>query len=120
MLGYEQASDVELDKTAKSKVSELLRDAGGMFRFTGTVCLAGKVEVYMPSSPGAPDVEGDAHTDIKASYEYVCDAVQPPEALVFSLLQTFPGIERISVQWIFNGIQGSSELTADANKIVLP
>jgi hypothetical protein len=120
VLGYEHASDKEMDKSVQSKVRELLRDAGKILSFTGTECLAGKIEVHMPSSLAASGVKEDVHTDIEASYEYVCDTEQPPESLVFSLLQTFPGIERISVQWIFNGIQGSSDLTADRNKIVLP
>jgi len=58
-----------------------------------------------------------SHSEITASYEYVCSQAQSLDAINVNLISRFPGIEKIRTMWLTDDKQGAVELTSKFNLI---
>ncbi len=53
----------------------------------------------------------DAHQDITASYEYLCENANDVQSIKMHLMKQFPAIEKLQVMWVSEQGQGSKTLT---------
>lgn len=61
--------------------------------------------------------DNNSHNDIKATYLYVCEKPDSLNAAQILLLDVFPNITSLQVQWIIRNQQGASTLSHDHNEI---
>lgn len=65
------------------------------------------------------DHAGEAHSDFRAEYRFVCQSPAKLTAIDVRLFEKFPGIEKIEVQLLTDTKQTALELTARKSKIRL-
>lgn len=66
------------------------------------------------SSEISSELEREAehgHADLNASYSLLCQDPEQLKQLSIQLAELGPGVEKVSVQWIVNGVQGAAEWT---------
>lgn len=126
LFGFEHAPASEAEHVASQRALSTLRDAARLFRFDSTAaCRIAYAEVTPGSTLTTPaadtdpdhhheaddDGHGDTHhTDITASYRFVCDAADGPVTLHIGLFDAFPAIEGLVVQYIGVSRQGGTIL----------
>ncbi|MAW34205.1 MAG: hypothetical protein CMK56_07325 [Proteobacteria bacterium] len=132
---YEASTQSEID-TVKA-AEKTLKNTKKMFSFKGTSCQAKKVLVDVSAlldkkTDAAHNTEhdhhdehhhdehgddGEVHSDVEANYQFVCKDGSKLKSIALVLLNSFPAIETLKVDWVKDGKQGSVKLSGKSNEV---
>lgn len=136
LLGFEhQASSAQqFAKIEQAKAT--LTNAETIFEFFPNICQLSHTNTnfnaVMADAPPATDHENQhehghtkddhkdhsKHADLEAHYLFTCKQAGTLRALATPLLSLFPGIDKLEVQWIYDGQQGAYILGDEQQKIL--
>jgi hypothetical protein len=132
IVGFEHAPSSEADHAALDKAVATLKDGDRLFRFNAeagcrmekvgvtSALLDGEHDEHADKHSGDHDHEkeehehehdGETHSDIEAVYHFDCDQPGALTQLSIELLEAFPGMEKLNVQYVIENKQGAAELT---------
>ena len=128
LVGFEHAPVSEPEHAARQRAFSTLQDAERLFRFDEAAdCRAERAEIAPGSTPTAQAAAQDVHhhhepgddghedahhTDIVATYRFVCDGPNGPSTLRVGLFDAFPAIDGLVVQYITDSQQGGITLSS--------
>ena len=136
---YEASTQSEID-TVKA-AEETLKNTKKLFSFIGTSCQAKKVLVDVSAlldkkTDTAHNTEhdhhddhhdehhhdehgdeGEVHSDVEANYQFECKDGSKLKSIALVLLNSFPAIETLKVDWVKDGKQGSIKLSGKSNEV---
>lgn len=128
ILGFEHAPSTAAQTTQIQHAATMLSQANMLFEFTGSSCHTLSQSVEMPfletstKSTGHDHASHDKthnhpeHAEVVASYVFTCDS-NAPNSLSTTILELFPAIESLNVQWLTETKQGAQELTATQTQL---
>ena len=119
IVGFEHIPASEVDKGTLDQAVTLLRDGGRLFRFNQAAeCRMEAAEISSPLLDSEHHAEEtESHADIQATYHFRCTHPERLERLGVELFETFPGTERLHLQFVIGHSQGAAELTG-ANHVM--
>ena len=118
VLGFEHAPVTEEQREQLHRVEALLSDADSLFDFGDTNCVPRSHDLELPfAEEHETEEEQEAHSEVSARYVFECD--ESPVEISAELLNKFPLIEVLEVQWITDTTQGAQDLRVDQAKIEL-
>ena len=145
IVGFEHAPSAETDHAALDKAVTALKDGDRLFRFddeagcrlegarVASALIEGEHEEHgdrhsdkkhaheekggHEHDEHEQEREGEVHSDIEAVYHFDCADPGKLTRLNVELFETFPGTERLKVQYVIESKQGATELTT-TNHIV--
>ena len=113
IVGFEHAPETDEQGAAVEEARRRLADPLSLFSMAGaTGCTVAEAEVELHR-------EGD-HNAFEASYALSCGDAVAITGIGTTLLELYPTIERIEVEYATPAGQGAGELTADAPFVALP
>ena len=135
IVGFEyKATSPEQIQVAKN-AKAVLESPEGLFTFSGGSCSLQKSNADLSTlieevdeddshheeqHHGHDDHDGEheeIHSEISASYSYVCQQGETLDTVTIKLIEQFPGIEKLKAMWLTDTKQGAVELTATSNHI---
>ncbi|MCB1800776.1 MAG: DUF2796 domain-containing protein [Gammaproteobacteria bacterium] len=143
IVGFEHAPSSEADHAALDKAVATLKDGDRLFRFNVEAgCRMEKAEVtssllheehavhegkhdhenheehgHAKHEQDKREHEAESHSDIEAAYHFECEHPGKLTQLTVELFETFPGTERLNVQYVIESKQGAAELAPSAHVI---
>lgn len=128
IFGFEHSPSTEEEWQQVKRAEEILNNSKNLLEFKNAQCasLSEKVDlpfsndVHQKSSSDSHEEHQhhEAHADVIASYLFECDGEMPIEIHAL-ILNQFPEVETLEVQWITEAGQGSQEIRADQSRITL-
>ena len=128
LVGFEHAPVSEAEQAAHRNALSTLGDAERLFRFDRAAdCRAQQIEIAPEATLTEQAAGQDAHhhhedgddepskmhhTDITATYQFICDAPESPATLRVGLFDAFPAIDALAVQYITDSKQGGTILSS--------
>lgn len=137
IFGFEHAPSSEDDHAALNRAVATLKDGDRLFRFNNDAgCRMERVNVTSALLDEEHDEhtekhsddhdheekggdnhekhedEGETHSEIEAGYHFECDQPGKLMQLTVGLFESFPGTEKLKVQYVIESKQGAAELTA--------
>lgn len=126
MVGFEHKAESEHDVNKVREVEATLKTVPQLFAFKGSRCevddMAVDVSGLIASDEHEHEHEHDHenhHADLEAQYQFSCDSTEKLSEIDVLLLQKFPAIERVNVEWISNNEAGVAKLTQENSSISL-
>ncbi len=118
LLGFEKAPHSTAEKAKLKTVLQTLQTADKLLQLNPEAgCQLHRAEVQAPWSQ--PQAAGE-HADFTASYSYQCRAPQALKRLdAKPLLQAYPGIKTLELEWALPRQQGRAMLTAKKSTAAL-
>lgn len=108
VLGFEHKPQTPEQEQQLARAKAVLSDADNIVKLAGGNCRLQDMQLNMPEMQ-----EDYGHADIDVHLHYACAQEAGVITLDVQLFEHFPGFEQIRLQWIVQGSQGSSVLTAD-------
>jgi hypothetical protein len=128
IVGFEHAPSSDADHEAIDKAVAALSDGEGLFRLTPAAgCQLGDAQIesalidddghdeHKHEEHGHDDHE--THADIRATYQFACDNPGALDGVVVEIFETFPGTERLQMQFVIGDRQGATELTPSNHSV---
>lgn len=131
LLGFEHHPHTELQRSRLNSVQALLADGGSLFSFrhsdSHSRCSLldyrldfgdiANSQAYVQTKPGLDKHGAGRHSNITATYRFHCQQDEGVAELNVEVLRTFPGIDRLDVQWVIDGRQGAASLNKSRRNI---
>ena len=114
LLGFEHGIGSAEDQTMVEVTRARLKNPTDLFFFNDGGC------VLKHQSADFSDLliaNSSSHNDIKVSYAYLCEKPGRLHSVLIRLLDIFPHITSLQVQWIIHNRQGTEILNHENNKI---
>lgn len=136
LVGFEHAPHDEQQWHKLEEVRQQLATVPQLFSFSGGQCQPVTVDIDMPmmqqdeheethngndhnkTHEGHQEIHAD-HSGIQTSYRFDCQQPAALRAIDVILLNRFPAIEALGVQWIVDGRQGGQTLSPAQLRIEL-
>lgn len=118
LVGFEHQAKTETELNKVYEVETTLKQAAQLFAFKGSACEVGEMAIDVSGLIGADEHEHH-HADLKAQYQFSCDNTDTLSEIDILLLQEFPEIEHINVEWISKNKAGVSKLSQENTSISL-
>lgn len=127
LIGFEHAPSSDEQKAVILNAQQTLTVADRLFHFATAKCPLENLTIEVPyinnsGSQGhshhhdhqhSHEEAHHEHANFHASYTFQCEQVKDLKAVSTTLFSLFPGIQVIKAQWISQGRQGSTSLTAN-------
>ncbi|WP_417508518.1 ZrgA family zinc uptake protein [Methylophaga sp.] len=120
MVGFEHKAESEHDVNKVREVEATLKTAPQLFAFKGSRCEVDDMAVDVSGLIASNEHDHENHhADLEAQYQFSCDSTENLSEIDVLLLQKFPAIERINVEWISSNKAGVAKLTQGNSSISL-
>ncbi len=122
IVGFEHPPRTKEQISRISQAKALLSNGEKLFQFQAGQCNIIKTHIdfgklHIEKKHHHDHHEEDQHSNIEASYQYQCEQPKELRGLSTNMLNQFPGVESLHVQWIIEGHQGADTLTHGKPKI---
>ena len=124
LVGFEHAPRTDDEHQRITAATTTLNAGETLFRLDGGNCTLQKASVNQQTSTDKHDKhdhkhgnDSETHREFQAQYRYQCTAGDALHRIQVELGKTFPGIEKLTAEWIFNARQGRKVLTGTAATI---
>ncbi len=128
IVGFEHAPSSDAEKRSVATAAAVLRDGDRLLGFDVTAgCRMQDAELSSVLLAEVASTRGryeqhdhDAHAghaDIAVDYHFVCTNPDQLRHIDVRLFDTFPGVERLHVQFVLGNRQGAAELTDDHRRL---
>jgi hypothetical protein len=112
LLGFEHPPATEAEKSKLKEVLAALDDYHTVVRLLGEdgelECEQQRSEVESPLLDAAP-AAAETHSDFDVTYQLTC--VGAPRGVVAALIDNYPGVAVLHLQWVLDAAQGGAALT---------
>ena len=133
LLGFEHKAETHEEKQRAADVDRVLKSPQILFGFQGSECKLSTLDVGFSSisEPVIDEHEHEheheheknitytTHSDITAEYSFLCSTEESLNEISVDLLDQFPAVETLNVNWILSTGQGSTQLSADNKSVKL-
>lgn len=127
IVGFEHRARSTQQIAAVEKAQAVLESSEQVFRFQGGGCSVEQVRVDLTalvSQDEHSEHEGHhsaetGHSEIRASYLYRCQQPATLKSVAVYLLKVFSGIETLKAHWVNATGQGTADITAQSNRIII-
>jgi hypothetical protein len=109
LLGFEHDIQSSEDQKKVEYTRTRLENPNALFLFNDGECV--------PKQQSADFSDTHSHNDIEATYLYVCEKPDSLHLAKIFLLDVFPNITSLQVQWIIHNRQGETTLNHEHNEI---
>jgi hypothetical protein len=124
LLGFEHNKHSPEQQAILKSTRYQLTNAKALFLFEGGECQliqpSPHFSAMLKSNGNAhPTLEKDdnRHSDIEARFSYICAQPVSLKSITTTLLEVFPGITSLQVQWIIQNQQGTAMLNHQRNTL---
>ena len=136
LLGFEHAAKNAEQRAKVDELSLTLAKADSLFQVSRSgTCQLRDQDLDLGHLAAESEIEGaehsdddhsethhneetESHSDIEAKYHYICKQPDAISSLTTSIIDEFPSIETLEVQWIANGKQGASTLDQKQREVI--
>lgn len=138
IVGFEHRASSQEQKSAVDEAERILGSPTSLFNFTGADCQVGRsiVDVSTVEGPhdghdtedhdddhgdnhGHESEHDDGHSEISVNYQFTCEQDSELIAVSVDILDYFPAIEVLHVQWVTDAGQGATELSGNSKIVKL-
>ena len=119
----ESAEQIQALKQARSR----LESPDKLFEFPNRQCAASQWDIDLSALEKSPHQHhghsddhhqhDTSHSEVSAHYRFKCRENKTPSEVLVHLIDYFPAIEKLKVQWITPTKQGAATLTARSKRI---
>ena len=137
IVGFEHRASTPAQKDAVESARKVLESSKKLFKFKGTWCQLTEKYVDVSALLSAEDLAAEEkdkhaehhhdhhdhgsdeqiHSDVAATYKYYCKKGMNLRSVSIIMLDRFPAIEQLKVDWIKDGKQGSSDLSIKSKDV---
>lgn len=124
LVGFEHEPRSDAERQRVTAAIATLKAGGTLFSLDGGNCRLEDASVNQQASADEHDDhhhkhgnDAETHREFEARYRYQCTAGSSLRHIQVDLTKAFPGIEKITAEWIFNARQGRKVLTGAATRI---
>ncbi len=124
LLGFEHKAETHDEKQRAADVDRVLKSPQILFGFQGSECKLSTLDVGF-SSISEPNIDEHqhisytTHSDITAEYSFLCSTEESLNEITVDLLDQFPAVEMLNVNWVLSTGQGSAQLSANNKSVKL-
>lgn len=121
LVGFEHPPENAEEQQRVSQAVAALGDYRNLLTITGGACRQAEADVHSPfgEKGGESAHDHEVHTDFEAGYRLQCPSVAAIESIELTLFERFPGFEKVKVEWVGPGGQGSKEVTKGDSRLSL-
>lgn len=129
LVGFEHSPENVEEQQRVDQAVAALGDYRNLLTFTGGTCSQAEADVHSPfgekggesahDHDAKAEHEGEVHADFEAGYRLQCPSVAAIESIELTLFDRFPGFEKVKVEWVGPGGQGSKEVTQGDTRLSL-
>lgn len=133
LLGFEHKVSTAKHRSTVENTKTTLTDTSRLFQFKSAGCqlidhhmdFSSVLEPpYHPTEKHSADhhdkhPKAHDHSDINIHYRYRCEHPDKLYSLSARIVDEFPGIQSLQVQWIVNGRQGATTLDSGQHRLIL-
>jgi hypothetical protein len=124
LLGFEHEPRTDDERQRTTAAIATLKKGDTLFSLDGGDCTLQEASVNQQAPTDKHDKhdhqhssDPETHREFEAQYRYQCTAADTLRRIQIDLTKAFPGVEKITAEWIFNARQGRKILSGGAATI---
>lgn len=124
LVGFEHTPRTDDERQRTMAIIAALKNSDTLFSLDGGDCTLQNAAVNQQTPAAKHDKhdhphnrDAEPHREFEAQYRYQCRAGNALQRIQVDLMTVFPGIEKITAEWIFDARQGRAVLTRNATTI---